>query len=50
MAVETKGMGESRRRGFKASEDRRCFQARCPRRFVLLKPPAGSQPAVRVEG
>jgi hypothetical protein len=33
--VETKGMGESRRRGFKASEDRRCFQARCPACFII---------------
>lgn len=70
MAVETKGMGESRRRGFQASEARRCVQARCPacfilqgctlkdfrctlarcpRKFVDIKPPAGSQPAgVRV--
>jgi hypothetical protein len=30
--------------------DFRCTLARCPRKFVDIKPPAGSQPAVRAEG
>jgi hypothetical protein len=27
-----------------------CLLTRCPRIFVNIQPPAGSQPAVRVEG
>jgi hypothetical protein len=69
--VETKSMGKLRRRGFQASKDHRCAQARCPicfmirdalpkgftcalsycpRVFINIQPPNGSQPAVRVEG
>jgi hypothetical protein len=31
-------------------KDFRCTLTRCPHTFVNMKPPAGSQPAVRAEG